>query len=87
MVKLTKFWEDWFIDKYNVDICKIYLPPYNFKRTGCKGCPFNTDLQDALDVLEKFFPNERKQCEYIWKPIYDEYRRIGYRLREDSYGN
>ena len=21
-------------------------------------------------------PNERKQCEYIWKPVYDEYRRL-----------
>ena len=26
-------------------------------------------------------PNERKQCEIIWKPIYDEYRRINYRLK------
>ena len=81
MVKLTKFWEKWFIDRYDIDICKIYKPPYNFKRTGCKGCPFNPNLQEALDTLEKFFPDEKKQCEYIWKPVYDEYRRIGYRLK------
>jgi hypothetical protein len=36
-------------------------------------------LQEELDTIEKFFPAERKQCEYIWKPIYEEYRRIGYR--------
>lgn len=29
--------------------------------------------------MDKYFPAERKQCEYIWKPIYEEYRRIGYR--------
>lgn len=32
--------------------------------------------------MEKYLPNERKQCEIIWKPIYEEYRRIGYRLEK-----
>lgn len=27
-------------------------------------------------------PNERKQCEYIWQPVYAEYRRLGYRLKK-----
>ena len=61
---------------------EIYKYPYNFERTGCKGCPFNPNLQKDLDTLKKYFPAERKQCEYIWKPIYDEYRRIGYRLKK-----
>ena len=78
---ITKEWENWFIDIYNVKICDIYKEPYNFERTGCKGCPFALHLQHELDVLEKFFPAERKQCEQIWKPVYDEYRRIGYRLK------
>lgn len=78
--KVTKDWEDWFIQRNNVELCPIYYPPYNFPRTGCKGCPFALELQKELDVLEKHFPNERKQCETIWKPVYDEYRRIGYRL-------
>ena len=63
----------------------IYYPPYNFERTGCKGCPFNIYLQKELDVLEKYFPNEKKQCEIIWKPVYDEYRRLGYRLKNNNY--
>ena len=83
LVPVTKEWENWFIEKYHIGICDIYGPPYNFKRTGCKGCPFNPELQKNLDVLEKYFPNERKQCEAIWKPVYEEYRRIGYRLKED----
>lgn len=84
LVPVTKEWEEWFIEKYNIKICDIYHAPYNFYRTGCKGCPFSINLQKELDTLEKFFPNERKQCEIIWKPVYDEYRRIGYRLRKEK---
>jgi hypothetical protein len=68
----------------NIDISDIYKPPYNFERTGCKGCPFGLEVQQELDTLERYFPNERKQCEAIWKPVYDEYRRLGYRLRKDD---
>jgi len=81
---INKDWEDWFIKEFNIDICDLYKPPYNFNRTGCKGCPFALGLQEELDTLEKFFPQERKQCEYIWKPVYDEYRRLGYRLRKND---
>ena len=82
LVPITKEWEGWFIDKYDIKICDIYKEPYNFLRTGCKGCPFALHLQNELDTLEKYFPNERKQCEAIWKPVYDEYRRLGYRLKK-----
>ncbi len=78
---VTKDWEEWFISEYNINICDIYKEPYNLPRTGCKGCPFAINLQKELDMLEKFFPKERKQCESIWKPVYDEYRRINYRLK------
>lgn len=82
LVAVTKDWENWFIEEYDVTISDIYKEPYNFERTGCKGCPFNPKLQNALDTLEEFFPAERKQCEIIWKPVYDEYRRLGYRLKK-----
>lgn len=81
---ISKEWEKWFISEYNIKICDIYKPPYNFDRTGCKGCPFNPKLQDSLEILEKYFPNERKQCEIIWKPVYNEYRRLGYRLKKED---
>ena len=84
LVAITKKWEEWFIKEYNIDISDIYKPPYNFERTGCKGCPFGLGVQQELDTLEQYFPNERKQCEAIWKPVYDEYRRLGYRLRKDD---
>lgn len=84
LVAVPKEWEDWFIEEYDIRLPLVYYPPFNFTRTGCKGCPFNIKLQDELDILEEYFPAERKQCEYIWKPVYDEYRRIGYRLKENS---
>ena len=80
MSVLTKAWEDWFIKEYNIKLCDIYYSPYNFPRTGCKGCPFALHLKEEIDTLEKYFPEERKQCELIWGPVYDEYRRLGYRL-------
>lgn len=84
---VSEEWEDWFIKKHNIELCKLYLPPFNFKRTGCKGCPFALDLQKQLDVMEKLLPAEKKQCEMIWKPVYEEYRRIGYRLSNERQTN
>ena len=82
LVPVSDEWERWYIESHNVRICDIYKPPYNFPRTGCKGCPYAIKIQEELDTLERYFPNERKQCEIIWKPVYDEYRRLKYRLRD-----
>ena len=85
LAKVTKEWEEWFIKEYNIKLCELYYPPYNFKRTGCKGCPFNITLERELSNLSIYgMENERKQCEIIWKPVYEEYRRIGYRLKKDE---
>ena len=45
------------------------------------GCPYAIDIADELDKLESLLPDERKQCEAIWGKVYDEYRRLGYRLK------
>ena len=73
---------DWYIKIRNIKLCELYYPPYNFKRTGCKGCPFSLDLQKQLDIMSIYLPEERRQCEAIWKPVYEEYRRINYRLEK-----
>ena len=80
LVAVSNDWEDWFIKEYKIELCALYYPPYNFVRTGCKGCPFNVQLQEALDILGEYFPSEKRQCEMIWKPVYEEYRRLNYRL-------
>ena len=84
LAKVSKEWEEWFIKEYKIPLCKLYYEPYNLERTGCKGCPFALHLQDELDTIQRYFPNERRQCEYIWKPVYEEYRRIGYRLKREE---
>lgn len=85
LVPVSTAWEDWFIEKNKIKLCSLYYPPYNFERTGCKGCPFAINLQKHLDKMKQYLPNEYKQCEIIWKPIYDEYRRLGYRLKKRGY--
>ena len=81
LIKVDDEWENWFVDQQQIKLCELYQPPFNFKRTGCKGCPFSLDLQEQLEIMELYLPNERKQCEMIWKPVYDEYRRLNYRLK------
>ena len=82
LIKVDEQWEDWFINKYQIKLCRLYYPPYNFKRSGCKGCPFSLELSHQLALMQMYFPNELKQCETIWKPVYDEYRRLNYRLKD-----
>ncbi len=81
---ITKDWENWFIEKYQIKLCALYYSPYNRLRTGCKGCPFSLHLQEELDMLSRFFPEERKQCEFIWGPVYNEYRKLNYRLKKEE---
>ena len=76
--------ENYFIEKYDIELCKLYYPPFNFKRTGCKGCPYSLDLQEQLDIMGKYLPEEKRQCERTWKPVYDEYRRINFRLKNQT---
>ena len=83
LAPVSEAWEWEFVKRFNIDICKLYYPPYNFKRTGCKGCPNNEDIFETLETLKKLLPKEYKQCWHLWKPVYNEYIRIGYRLPKD----
>lgn len=78
---IEEWWEDMFIEDMGIKLCKLYSEPFNFKRTGCKGCPYSPDLQKQLDIMQLWLPNEYRQCEWIWEPVYSEYRRINYRLK------
>lgn len=82
---ISSEFEKWYIESRKIKLCELYYEPFNFQRTGCKGCPYSMDLQKQLDVMEVLLPAEKKQCEFLWKPIYEEYRRIGYRLRSEDY--
>lgn len=73
-----------FVDKaiyiYQIALCKLYYPPYNFERTGCKGCPFNMKLKEQLEIMKELLPDEYRQCNIIWGKVYEEYKKLGYRL-------
>lgn len=84
LLVVNEDFENWFISKFNIKLCRLYYEPFNFKRTGCKGCPFALDLQEQLTTMELYLPNERKQCEIIWDKVYEEYRRLNYRLKKDE---
>lgn len=83
LAKVSNEWEDWFIKEYNIKLSKMYYPPFNFERTGCKGCPYDLFLERDLDIMRRLMPSEYKQCWRIFGKIYDEYLRIGYRLHRD----
>ena len=78
-----------FIDKaiyiYQIELCKLYYAPYNFERTGCKGCPYNLKLEAQLKVMKELLPDEYKQCLLIWGDVYNTYRKLNYRLKGGLY--
>lgn len=84
LIPVSDEWEEWVVREEKIELCRLYGEPFNFKRVGCKGCPFAMNLQEELETLAKYLPNERKQCEILWKPVYDEYRRLGYRLKKEE---
>lgn len=82
LVKVNGEFEDWFIQKYKINLCDLYKEPYNFTRTGCRFCPFSLDLQHQLDIASELLPIDKKAGELLWQPIFKEYRRLGYRLNK-----
>ena len=60
LAKVTKDWEEWFIKEYGIELCELYKEPYNFERTGCKGCPFSLSLSlSSAGSYGKVFPKRK----------------------------
>ncbi len=74
-----------FVKRFDIKLSPLYYEPYNFKRTGCKGCPFNVHLADDLRTLLEHFPSEFRACRSLWRPVYNEYERIGYRIKRGQF--
>lgn len=81
---VSEEWEDEFIKRYNVELCELYSSPYNFKRTGCLFCPFSMTLKQDLENIKMVDKKLYKQAYLIWKPVFDEYERLNYRLKKKS---
>ena len=74
-------WLERFISEQRIELCELYSEPFNFERTGCKGCPFNRDIESQLERMKTLMPAEEKQCWYLWGKVYREYQRIGFRMK------
>lgn len=82
LAPVTEDFIDWYRERERIELAVLYEAPYFFKRTGCKFCPYSLDLERQLEVAYRLMPEEALQGEMIWKPIFDEYRRIGFRLKK-----
>lgn len=76
-------WINWLVENKNIKLCDLYYEPYNFKRTGCCGCPYNIHIQNDLEMMKELLPCEYFKANHIWKPVYEEYKRIGYRIKKE----
>lgn len=51
---------------------------YGFKRTGCAGCPYNSNYKNDLSILQVYEPNLAKAVNIIFKEVYvytDKYKK------------
>lgn len=85
LAPIESWWVDEVIKRYDIEICKIYLSPYDWDRTGCRLCPFSPTIQKEMDKAHEFFPNEEHAAEIIFRESYLEYLKIGYRLNHCYY--
>lgn len=75
---------EWFIKKYDIKLCELYYEPFNFKRTGCLSCPFALDLEEQMLKLKMYDKKTYKQANYLWGEVFEEYKKIDYRLKENK---
>lgn len=45
-------------------------------------CPYSLDLQEQLEKMKQYDKATYKQANLIWKTVYDEYKRLNYRLND-----
>ena len=56
---------------------------WGFKRTGCAGCPYNSNFEKDLTVIERYEPKIYKAINNIFKDSY-EYTRAYLKFREEQ---
>lgn len=56
---------------------------YKWTTLECYGCPYNIHIQNDLEMMKELLPCEYFKANHIWKPVYEEYKRIGYRIKKE----
>lgn len=80
LLPMSDEWVDWFVKEKKISIPFLYYRPYNFKRTGCKGCPFNQNLAEDLAKMADLLRKDFAVAQNIFGPVYELYRKIKLRL-------
>lgn len=80
----------WFSDMDKEEYCSHYeiihsrcYTQYGFKRTGCSGCPFNLNIKEDLEAIERFEPRIYKLANNVFKDSY-EYTRMYKEFRKEQ---
>lgn len=68
-------------EHFNVRYSDCY-EVWGMKRTGCAGCPYGMQLDNELDLIEKYEPKLHKAVNNIFKNTYD-YTRRYYEFRAE----
>ncbi len=68
-------------EHFNVKYSDCY-EVWGMKRTGCAGCPYGRQLDNELDLIEKYEPKLHKAVNNIFKNTYD-YTRRYYEFRAE----
>lgn len=82
LIPCNNAFADEFVKRFDIKLSPLYYEPFSFQRTGCRGCPYNLHLREDLEKLAMFAPSEARAAYRIFRPVYDEYLRIGYRLKK-----
>lgn len=80
LIKVNENFINWLIDKYNIKLCKLYYEPFNFKRTGCRACPYALNIEAELLELKRALPIEYKISLALWGDVYRAYADSNYRI-------
>lgn len=81
--------KDEYIARYVIVLSDCYLV-YGMKRTGCAGCPFNSNFENDLLIMQKYEPKLYKAAIAIFGASYDytrryrEFKKIEQRKKRDG---
>ena len=73
-------------NQFNITHSKCYTE-YGLKRTGCAGCPFGRNLEQELEVIEKYEPKLYKAVNKIFGDSYEytrNYREFAKHMEENT---
>ena len=77
-------WEKWYIEHKSIKLA-LQVETKRTQTASAASKVVRRIIQiSQLDTLAQVLPEEKKRGEWLWEPVFSEYRRIGYRLRKED---